>query len=320
MRVLFLLQLRGEGVMAVGKNHLKRKKRKSLERTDYKYGYLLISPMLIGFTVFVLVPIITTITLSFFDYNLLRGMRFSGVRNYVQLFTNDPTFIKSASNTLYFTILLVPLNMVLCLGLAILLHRSMRGIGFIRTLIFTPYVTSIVSWALVWKFMLQTDSGIINIFLRLLNISGPNWLYTESLAIPVVVIVTLLKGFGMNTIIFIAALKDVPDMYYEAASLDGASGWQQFRKITLPMITPTIFLIIIITMIGSLKVFAQINVLTQGGPGTSTYVFVYYIYQSAFKLMKYGYASAISVVLFILIMALTLLQWLTRKKWVYHEA
>ncbi|MEG0640250.1 MAG: sugar ABC transporter permease, partial [Clostridia bacterium] len=165
-----------------------------------------------------------------------------------------------------------------------------------------------------------TNSGFINIFLKLFGITGPNWLYTEALAIPVVVLVTLLKGFGMNTIIFISALKDVPEMYYEAASLDGANGWKQFWSITLPMIAPTIFLIIIITMIGSLKVFAQINVLTQGGPGTSSYVFVYYIYQCAFKLMKYGYASAISVVLFVLIMLLTLLQWKTRKKWVHYEA
>ena len=305
---------------ALGLKPKERPRRRSLERADYKYGYLLIMPMLIGFTIFVLIPIIATIVLSLFDYNLLRGMRFVGVKNYVQMFTNDPTFLKTAGNTLYFTVLLVPLNMILCLGLAILLQKNMRGIGFFRTVIFTPYVTSVVSWALVWKFMLQTDSGFLNIFLRLLGITGPNWLYTEALAIPVVVVVTLLKGFGMNTIIFISALKDVPDMYYEAAALDGANGWQQFRRITLPMITPTIFLIIIITMIGSLKVFAQINVLTQGGPGTSSYVFVYYIYQSAFKLMKYGYASAISVVLFVLIMLLTLLQWQTRKRWVHYEA
>ncbi len=295
-------------------------KRRSLERADYRYGYLLIAPMLIGFTMFVFIPIIATVALSFYDYNLLRGMRFVGFKNYVQLFTNDPAFLKTAGNTLYFTVLLVPLNMALCLGLAMLLQKSMRGIGFFRTAIFTPYVTSVVSWALVWKFMLQTDSGFINIFLRFLGITGPNWLYTEALAIPVVVVVTLLKGFGMNTIIFISALKDVPEMYYEAAALDGAGSWKRFRHITLPMITPTIFLIIIITMIGSLKVFAQINVLTQGGPGTSTYVFVYYIYQCAFKLMKYGYASAISVVLFILIMLLTLMQWQTRKKWVHYEA
>lgn len=297
-----------------------KRKIHSLERTDYKYGYILIAPMLIGFTIFVLLPIIITIVLSFFDYNLLRGMRFIGGQNYVKMFTQDPTFLKTAGNTLYFTVLLVPLNMVLCLGLAMLLQKNIRGIGFFRTVIFTPYITSVVSWALVWKFMLQTNSGFINIFLKLFGITGPNWLYTEALAIPVVVLVTLLKGFGMNTIIFISALKDVPEMYYEAASLDGANGWKQFWSITLPMIAPTIFLIIIITMIGSLKVFAQINVLTQGGPGTSSYVFVYYIYQCAFKLMKYGYASAISVVLFVLIMLLTLLQWKTRKKWVHYEA
>ena len=305
---------------SVGAAVRKEKRAKhSLQRIDYKYGFGFITPMLIGFTVFVIAPLIATVYLSFCDYSLIKGMSWCGWENYVKLFTNDPTFLISIKNTLYFTILLIPSNLVLCLGLAMLLFKNIKGIGFFRTASFTPYVTNIVSWALVWKFMLQNDGGFINMVLNAFGLEGTNWLYNTHLVIPIVVLVTLLKGFGMNTIIFIGALQDVPAMYYEAASLDGASKRQQFFKITLPMISPTIFLIIIITMIGSLKVFAQINVLTQGGPGTASYVLVYYIYHIAFKMNKFGYGSAISVILFIVILGLTLLQWSVRKKWVYYE-
>lgn len=293
--------------------------RRALGRRDYKYGFGFIAPMLIGFSVFVIAPLAATVYLSFCDYSLIKGMAWCGWDNYIKLFTNDPTFVVAVKNTLYFTALLIPANLLLCLGLAMLLHKNIRGVGFFRTAIFTPYVTNVVSWALVWQFMLQSDGGFINMVLNMFGLEGTNWLYNTKLVIPIVVLVTLLKGFGMNTIIFIGALQEVPQMYYEAASLDGAGKRQQFFRITLPMISPTIFLIIIITMIGSLKVFAQINVLTQGGPGTASYVMVYYIYQVAFKMNKFGYGSALSVILFLVIMGLTLAQWSVRKKWVYYE-
>ena len=296
-----------------------KKKASTLERRDYIYGFIFILPMLIGFIIFVLAPIITTFYLSLCKFSLLRGRVWCGLENYIKIFTSDKIFIDSVLNTLEFTALLIPTNLVLCLAVAILLYRNIKGIGFFRTMIFTPYVTNIVSWALIWKFMLQNDGGFINMVLNMFGLEGTNWLYTGSLAIPIVVLVTLLKGFGMNTIIFIGALQEVPDMYYEAAAIDGATKWQQFRKITLPMISPTIFLIIIITMIGSLKVFSQVKVLTNGGPGTASYVMVYYIYQKAFKMNEFGYGSALSVILFIAILGLTLLQWNLRKKWVHYE-
>lgn len=291
----------------------------SLARRDYAFGYAFITPMLIGFIIFVLVPIIATIGLSFCDYSLLRGLKWCGLDNYIKIFTEDKTFVESVLNTIEFTVLLIPTNLALCLALAMLLYKNMTGVGFFRTVIFTPYVTNIVSWALVWKFMLQNDGGFINMVLNLFGLEGTNWLYNSNLVIPIVVLVTLFKGFGMNTIIFIGALQEVPEMYYEAAALDGATKWQQFKKITLPMISPTIFLIIIITMIGSLKVFSQVNVLTNGGPGTSSYVMVYYIYQKAFKMNQFGYGAALSVILFVVIMALTLVQWNLRTRWIHYE-
>lgn len=306
--------------MRKNRNKPSRKSRTSSHlRRDYIFAYAFISPMLIGFIIFVLIPVIATFVISFSDYSLLRGFKWNGLDNYINIFTKDKTFVSSVLNTLEFTVLLIPTNLVLCLSLAMLLYKNIKGIGFFRTMIFTPYVTNIVSWALVWKFMLQNDGGLINMVLNLLGAKGTNWLYNSSLVIPIVVLVTLFKGFGMNTIIFIGALQEMPEMYYEAAALDGATKWQRFRKITLPMISPSIFLIIIITMIGSLKVFSQVKVLTNGGPGTSSYVMVYYIYQKAFKMNQFGYGAALSVILFVVIMALTIVQWNLRKRWIHYE-
>jgi multiple sugar transport system permease protein len=233
---------------------------------------------------------------------------------------NDRVFWETVRNTLYFTIVFVPLNIIATLGLAMLLKEKIAGVSFFRTAIFTPVVTSIVVWAIVWKYIFQTDNGLVNSVLKFFDIVGPAWLYDLKLTMPVIILISLLKSLGFNMVIFLAALKDVPAIYYEAAELDGANRWQQMRHVTLPMITPSIFMVFIITVIASLKVFSQIHVVTQGGPGTSTYVFVYYIYQSAFRMYEFGYASAISYILFILIMALTMLQWHVRKNWVHYES
>lgn len=285
---------------------------------DQISGYAFIAPMLIGYILFGLVPIISTFGISLTNWSLIRSPSFVGWRNYIRLF-EDPTFLVVVRNTLYFTVLLVPSNLLLCLGVASMLKSQFFGVGFFRTAVFAPVVTSAVVWSIIWKYILQTDNGIANVLLRYLGIQGPQWLYNTSLAIPVVVFVTLVKDFGMNTVILIGAMQEVPQMYYEAAELDGASKHRQFRSVTLPLIAPSIFLTTILTIIGSFKVFAQIYTLSGGGPGTSSYVFVYYIYQQAFKFYRLGYASTISVILFILILALTILQWKLRKKWIYYE-
>lgn len=295
------------------------KRKKSLEYIDSGWGYLFITPMLIGFALFTILPVFATFGLSLTDYSLLkRGIHFIGLQNFVQLF-RDSTFWATLVQNLEFTVLLIPANLVLCLALAALLKESFRGCGFFRTAVFTPVVTSVVVWGVLWRYIFQTDNGLINSVLRVFGVTGPQWLFNTTLAIPISVFVTLIKGLGMNMVIFIGAMKDVPDSYYEAAALDGASKRQQFFRITLPCIAPSIFLVIILTVIGSLKVFGQIDALTGGGPGTSSYVFVYYIYQEGFKYYNFGYASAISVVLFLLIVTLTLIQWKSRKRWIYYE-
>ncbi len=283
------------------------------------YGYLFISPMVLGFMLFLLGPIITAFFMSFTNWSLLRETSFVGLGNYSKAFTADPIFWETVGNTLYFSAGLVPLNLMLALGLALLLKNNLPGIGFFRTAIFTPVVTSLVVWAIVFKYIFATDAGMVNQLLRLMGIDGPAWLYHMELTMPVVIVVSVLKNVGLNMVIFLAALHDVPKMYYEAASLDGASRWRTLTNVTIPLISPSIFLALMLTLIGSLKVFGQIYVMTGGGPGTSTYVLVYYIYQQAFRLYEFGYASAIAFILFFLVFVLTLVQWSVRKRWVHHE-
>ncbi|NBH27489.1 sugar ABC transporter permease [Lachnospiraceae bacterium] len=297
----------------------KRRKTRSLEYSDSVWGYAFIMPMLIGFLIITVLPVIMTFVYSMTDKNMMsRTTNFIAMDNFIKLFS-DKTFRSTMWQTLEFTVLLIPSNMILTLGLASLLKDKFKGCGFFRTAVFTPVVTSVVVWGVLWKYIFQTDNGLINSVLKMMGITGPQWLMNLKMAIPISVFVTLVKGLGMNMVIFIGAMLDVPEDYYEAAELDGANKFQQFFKITLPNIAPSIFLVLILTTIGSLKVFGQVKALTNGGPGTSSYVMVFYIYQMAFQSYKFGYASAASVILFLIIVALTILQWKMRKRWVFHE-
>lgn len=298
---------------------LPQRQRTSLDYRESIWGYTFIAPMLLGFLIITVAPVIATFVYSLTNKNMMsRTTRFIGMDNYVKLL-KDKTFRSTMIQTLEFTVLLIPSNMVLTLALAVLLKEKFRGCGFFRTAVFTPVVTSVVVWGVLWRYIFQTDNGLVNAVLRMFGITGPQWLMNTDLAIPVSVFITLVKGLGMNMVMFIGAMLDVPQDYYEAASLDGASKWKQFTSITLPNIAPTIFLVLIMTTIGSLKVFGQIKALSNGGPGTSSYVMVFYIYEMAFRNYKFGYASAASVILFLMIVTLTIIQWVGRKKWVFHE-
>ena len=297
----------------------KRHKGRSLDYRDNMWGYAFIMPMLVGFLIITVAPVITTFVYSLTDKNMMsRTTSFIGLQNFIDLF-KDRTFRSTLWQTLEFTLLLIPSNLLLTLGLAALLKDKFKGCGFFRTAVFTPVVTSVVVWGVLWRYIFQTDNGLINSMLQIFGITGPQWLMNVKLAIPISVFVTLVKGLGMNMVIFIGAMLDVPPEYYEAAGLDGATKWQQFWKITIPNIAPSIFLVLIMTTIGSLKVFGQVKNLTNGGPGTASYVMVFYIYEMAFRSYKFGYASAISVVLFLMIVGLTILQWNTRKRWIHYE-
>ncbi|MEK3758447.1 sugar ABC transporter permease [Paenibacillus sp. FSL P4-0338] len=298
---------------------LKRRNKGPLAREAQVTGWLFISPMLLGFTLLLLFPMGKALYMSLNDWPLLGEHRFVGLENYKDIAV-DPLFWKVFGNTAYFTLGLVPFNIVLALMLALLLSRSLKGIGIFRTAIFVPVMTSLIVWSIVWKYMFATDSGLINQLLMLFNIKGAAWLYDERLAMPAVIVTSVLKNVGLNMVLFIAAIQQVSRSLYEAAELDGAGKTKTFFNVTLPMITPTVFLTVVMTVIGSLKVFGQIYVMTQGGPSNSTKVLVYYIWEKAFKLFQMGYASALAFVLFFVVLILTLLQWQLRKRWVFNES
>ncbi|MFF5076540.1 carbohydrate ABC transporter permease [Actinoplanes sp. NPDC000266] len=291
----------------------------SLRRRDKLTAYLFIAPQLVGTIAFVIVPLVLVFWYSLHEWNVLANtFTFTGAGNYQQLL-DDPNVPSVLRATLFFSAGLVVVNLSVALLLAVLLNQKLRGTTVFRVIFFSPVVVSLVAWTIVWRFMLQ-DNGGVNSFLNAVGIDGPNWLRSGGTAMAAVIVVQVLKNVGLNMVLFLAALQGVPQDLYEAARTDGAGRWTIFRRITLPLISPTILLTSIITVVGSLQVFAQVAVLTEGGPGTSTTVLVYYLYQQAFQFHTFGYGATLSVLLFLIVLALTVLQWQLRKRWVFHES
>jgi multiple sugar transport system permease protein len=287
-------------------------------RRDWLVGYTMVAPVVLGSLAFVVLPLGMVVWYSLHEWNVLANtFTFVGAENY-QRMASDPGLGDALLATVWFSIGLVVVNIALALLLAVLLNQKLPGTTTFRTFFFSPVVVSLVAWTIVWSFLLQADGGI-NGFLSVLGAEGPNWLRHPTTAMIAVIIVQVFKNVGLNMILFLAALQGVPEELQEAARLDGAGAWRRFRSITLPLISPTILLVSIITIVGSLEVFAQIDVLTGGGPGNSTTVLVYYLYQQAFRFNEFGYASALAVLLFLIVLVLTLLQWQSRKRWVFHE-
>ncbi|WP_349899397.1 carbohydrate ABC transporter permease [Parafrigoribacterium soli] len=290
----------------------------TLARRDALTGYLFIAPQLLGIVTFVLVPLGLIVFYSFHEWNVLSGtIQFVGAENYEHLLS-DPQMGQVLLVTTVFSVGLVAFNIPLALLLAVMLNRSGRGIAFFRTAFFSPVVVSIVAWTIVWGFLLQ-DNGGINGILSVFHIPSPNWLQNGPTALLAVIVVQVFKNVGLNMVLFLSALQGVPAELQEAARVDGATSWVLFRRITLPLISPTLLLTVIITIVGALQVFAQIAVLTAGGPGLSTTVLVYYIYQQAFAFHHFGYGSTLALVLFLIVLVLTVVQWQLRKKWVFYE-
>ncbi|MDG4829015.1 sugar ABC transporter permease [Solwaraspora sp. WMMD1047] len=288
-------------------------------RRDQLAGYLFITPQLIGTAVFVLLPLGLVVWYSLHEWNVLADtFDFVGSANYRQL-AADPNLPSVLRATAFFSVGLVAFNLGLALLLAVLLNQKLGGTTLFRTLFFSPVVVSLVAWTIVWGFLLQ-DNGGVNGLLGAAGVDGPNWLRGDATAMLSVIAVQVFKNVGLNMVLFLAALQGVPRELYEAARVDGARAFTQFRRITVPMISPTILLTSIITVVGSLQVFAQIAVLTQGGPGTSTTVLVYYLYQQAFQFHHFGYGATLSVLLFGIVLVLTVVQWQLRRKWVFHES
>lgn len=269
------------------------------------FGFLF--PSLLGVVLFLLIPVILVIVLSFVHWDLLTPPSFAGLSNYINIFRYDGVG-HSLLVTGYYVLLNIPAQTVLALALAVLLNRKLPGTGFVRVLCVLPYLATPVAMAVVWNWFFDPSTGIVNTLLSFVGISGPSWLSSDIWAMPVVAFANVWQYVGYNMLFFLAGLQAIPSGLYEAASIDGASKWQQFLSITLPLLRPTMLFALVTGVIGSFQVFDTVYVLTNGGPGDATEVMNSLIYKSAFVGFRIGAASAMSVVLFVVILAITIAQ------------
>lgn len=281
-------------------------------------AYLYLLPILIGLTVFTAGPVFTSLGLSFTHYDIGQLPHFVGATNYRDLFRSD-LFWQVVLNTCYYVVLYVPTSVIISLALALLIEPHIRGIAFFRTIYFLPVVVSIVAAGIIWSWMYNSDVGLLNYLLSLIGIPGPRWLDDPHLALPAIAIMSIWKNAGYNMMIFLAGLTSIPKDYHEAARLDGSGAWNRFRHITLPMLSPVTFFVIVVTTIGAFQVFEQTYIMTNGGPGTATLTLSYYIWQMAFRFFDLGSAAALGYILFLLVLSITGLQFLARKKWVFQQ-
>lgn len=305
---------------------MNRTERKRLRRSDARAGLAFVSPWVFGFLALTAGPMLFSLYLGFTSSTILSPPVWTGIENYRNILFDDPLVYKSFFNTIYFTFASVPLSIALALALALLLHRQVRGIGIFRTVFFLPSVTNLVAVSILWLWIFNPEFGLLNSAFRLFGQEGPLWLQSETWSKPALVLMSLWSVGGMM-IIFLAALQGVPQEFYDAARIDGASSWRCFRSITLPMISPALLFNIIVSIIGSFQVFTQAFVMTggaqpgsEGGPNQSTLFYVLYLYKKAFQEFKMGYASALSWLLFIVVMLLTLLLMRLSRSKVYYDS
>lgn len=287
----------------------------TLKMREAMEAWLFISPTLAGFLIFFGGPLVAVVYYSLTEWNLLtQQAAFVGLANFEDALLVNPDFWLVVRNSVVFAIGLVPLNMALALTLAMALSRRFAGVVFFRTVFFAPVVTSAVAWAIVWKFVLQGEAGFVNQVLASIGIDGPNWLREPDWAMVAVIVTRVIKMVGLNMILYIAALQAIPRDYEAAAKLEGASSWQIFRMIVWPLLGPTTLVIMVITTIGSFKVFDHIYLMTGGGPENGTLVLAFYIYQQGFQFFDIGYASALAMIMFVIVMVLTVVQLAVRRR------
>ena len=277
-------------------------------------GWIFILPALLGTIIFIIIPVFCSFGLSFVKWDLLNPIEFAGLANYKEIF-QEPLFYKILINTIVFALSTSILGVIIPLILAAIINSKIRGSEFFKTAYFLPFITPMIVIGIVWQWIFDPNIGFLNTFLHL----HINWLYDTNFAMPALIIVSVWKLIGYNMIIFLSSLSGISQSLFEAAKIDGANSLQTFKNVTVPMLSPTIFFVIIITAISSFQVFDLIYLMTEGGPMDSTNVLVYAIYKNAFEYFNAGKASAIAYVLFFIILLLTLIQWNLRKKLVYSE-
>ncbi|RUM10919.1 sugar ABC transporter permease [Rhizobium fabae] len=287
-------------------------------KPETRTAMVFLLPSFLGFMIFMALPIVASLALSFTSWQLISTPSFVGFQNYVRLFTVDPAFYTILRNTLFFAVEYLALNIIVSLTLAVWISSIKHGKAIFRVIFFLPTFTPTIAASVVWL-LIFTPDGLADTIIRALGLGLPNFLLNPSWAMQAIVLVTLWANVGYNVVMFNAALDLVPKHYLEAATIDGANAWQRFWRIRLPLISPTIFFATVMTAITSLQVFDEIYAMTRGGPGSATATLGFAIYQKGFANFQMGYASALAWVMFVMIMALTVLQFRMQRKWVHYD-
>jgi multiple sugar transport system permease protein len=304
------------GIPVAGSDRGQR--RRKIKWRRHIEGWLFIGPVILGITVFQLAPILVSIFASFTDWNGLTSPELVGIDNYKRLVADDPFFRETVRNTLYFVAGHIPLTIVVAMALALLCNYQMRGISLFRTAYFMPAVSNVVAISVVWFWFYQPRDGVLNGLLETIGIDGPAWLSDIKWAMPAVIIVSVWQGVGYPMVILLAGLQGIPESLYDASKVDGSTARQRFFDITLPLLTPSLFFLLITQFISSFQVFGIIFVMTNGGPANATSVYIYYLYENAFSFGRMGYASAMAWLLFAVIALVTFVQWKLQKRWVFY--
>jgi len=289
----------------------------SQRRQDILTAYLCLLPWLLGFAAFIVGPMLFSLGLSFYESDLLTKTYFVGFANYQDLFS-EALFWQSLKVTFIYAFTTVPLGTVLALLIATLLNQKIKGLGIWRTIYYLPTVISGVAVSLLWLQIFNPRAGLLNNFLAIFHIQGPSWLYDSTWALPSLIIMSV-WGVGASMLLYLAGLQGIPTPLYEAATIDGANAWQRFRAVTVPMLSPTIFFNVTISLIGAFQFFTQSFVMTKGGPNNATLSMVLFLYRKSFEQIRFGYASAVAWVLFAIIILFTWLFQYLSKHWVYYE-
>ena len=287
-----------------------------LQREETISGYLFILPNVLGFLAFTIFPILFAFGITFTEWDLSKAPQFTGLQNFATLFQDD-LFWKALGNSFYYTFGAVPAGIFLAFCLALLLNQKIKGVVLFRTIYFLPQVTLVVASAMIWNWLYQPDFGLFNFLLGLVGIQGPRWTYSTAWAMPSLIIYCNWMGIAPSALILLAGLQGIPGELYEAAEIDGAGSFGRLRYVTLPLMTPSLFFVVVISLIGAMQTFSQFYVLTQGGPARATTPLTLYIYQLAFSWFKMGYASTVAAVLFVILLILTIFQWRVANRWVY---
>ncbi|MFP4383995.1 MAG: carbohydrate ABC transporter permease [Spirochaetia bacterium] len=298
-----------------------RHKRSSLERDEARNALLFVLPFVCGFLLFRVVPVFAALLMSVANFNTLKDIstiKILGFDNFIRIF-QDEFALQGYWKSFQYMLMFVPGFTIISMLLALFLSKDMAAKGAGRTMIFVPYVSNFVAVAMIWSILLEPFSGPINTILRSMGVENPPmWLAGLKTALPTIVMIVIWQGIAFPTVVFLAAINEVPKDLYESARIDGANKVQQFFKITLPLISPTTFFLVITGMIGSFQNYTQVQVLTKGGPGTASRVIAVNIYETAFTFNQYSYASAQAILLFLIILGITIIQWKGQKRWVHY--